>query len=582
MNTKNRDKILSIAKIVIICTSLIGLASIIFEYGFNLPEKYSPFFHTISFSVVWIFILYQGLLLTLTRKKSEYFKTHNIEFIFSLLVITEFFLSVFDVSIVQRIGEAFNFKNLAMLYVVFAQIFIVIGLLLSGLRYNKKILQLNIQPSRLFVLSFLLTILTGAFLLMLPAATTNGSIKFIDALFTSTSAVCVTGLITVDTATYYTTFGKIIIMLLFQVGGLGLMTFTTFFALFLSGGLGIRERIQLHDLLDEENIGMITKILTYLTLITFLIELTGAISLFISISGQVTNIQEAVFISVFHSVSAFCNAGFSLFTLNLMDPLIQNNYLFITTISLLIILGGIGFPTILSYINHIKNKSVTKKIPLQTKVIVITTLFLIVGGTIVTYFLEAGASAKSFNLADKIFHSYFQSVSARTAGFNSLDFSKFQVSTSFFYLFLMFVGASPGGTGGGIKTTTFVILCKGSWAILTNKKNVTIANRTIPKEIVMRAFIKFFFSICLMTMCIFLLTIFDDKKLIDLSFEAFSAYGTVGLSRGITGALTDGGKYVIIFLMFVGRVGPLAFLFSLIRIKELPNLDLPEENISIL
>lgn len=581
-----KDKVAKILKILMVISSVIGLFSIILEYGFLIKGKVSIFLHDAVIFVFVFFILYNVILLYISNNKKEYLLTHKFEFIFILFIILEAILTIFDKSLLKQLGFALKFKDLAYLYIIIAQIFIVIGLLLSGLRYNRKILQSKINPSRLFVLSFLATILFGALLLMLPAAVTSGKNNFIDALFTSTSAVCVTGLITVDTATYYTPFGQIIIMLLFQIGGLGLMTFTTFFAFFLSGGLGIKERIVLHELLDEENIGKITKIISYLTLITFTIEGIGALTLYYSIQNQFNNFKDALFISVFHSISAFCNAGFSLFTNNLADSRIVNNYVFTTTIAFLIILGGIGFGTIMNIFNidswQLKKSRIRIKLSLQTKIVLITTLVLIVIGTFATYALEYNVSLKGMTELQKLHASFFQSVTTRTAGFNTIDMSKLSTATTVFYCILMFIGASPGGTGGGIKTTTFTLILFGSLAVLRNAKSVTYKNRTIPKETLLRGLIKSFFSISIITLGILGLAVTENKSLRDISFEVFSAFGTVGLSRGITASLSEYGKIIIILIMFIGRVGPLAFLFSILKIKEPPSYDLPEENISIL
>ena len=575
-----------ISRIVIFITSIVGLAAIILEYGFYVSPKEAQLLHYVSIGVVIIFFVYQSVSFALSKHKKDFVVNHKVETILISLIVLELFLSFADFSIVEQIGLALNIKNIAFLYIVFAQIFLLIGVIGGGLRYNQKILQIKLHPSRLFILSFLITIFVGALLLMLPASTINHNINFVDALFTSTSAVCVTGLITVDTATYFTTFGQLVIMGLFQIGGLGLMTFTTFFAIFLSGGMGIKERIVLHDLLDEENIGAITKVLTYLTLITFIIEFIGAGILYLSVYKNYSDNSEAIFISIFHSVSAFCNAGFSLFTLNLMDPLVNNNYLFTATISMLIILGGIGFPTIMSLLKIKKGLEKSNKfksvLPIQTSIILKITLLLLVAGTVFTFLLEYNHSLSHLSLGDKIYTSYFQSVTARTAGFNTIDFAKFTVPTVIFYLLLMFIGASPGGTGGGLKTTTVAVLWAGTISILRNEKMAVIGKRAIPKEIILKALLKMFLSILIITIGIFLLTIFENSSLTDISFESFSAFGTVGLSRGITGTLSDSGKLVITLLMFIGRVGPLAFIYSIIKTKEIHSFDLPEENISIL
>ncbi|MGK9476851.1 TrkH family potassium uptake protein [Melioribacter sp. OK-6-Me] len=586
MKKELRENIARFSKIIVIISSLLGIASIIVEYGFQIKSSEAGTLHFITIGVIIVFIIYHILQLYISENKALHLKTHKFEIIIISLILLEGLLSFFNLSLVERIGTALKLKNITYLYIVFAQIFIVVGIISGTLRYNIKLLQSKIHPSRLFIFSFLFTIIVGTFALMLPASTVEGKITFVDALFTSTSAVCVTGLVTLDTATYFTTFGKLTIMALFQIGGLGLMTFTTFFAIFLSGGLGIKERILLHDLLEEENIGAITRVLTYLLSITFIIEAIGTSVLFYSCRNSFSSINDALFISIFHSISAFCNAGFSLFSMNLMDPAVRYNHLFTTTITILIILGGLGFPTIISLLRlkNITSKmgKLSIKLPLQTRIVIFSTVLLIIFGAVSFYFLEQHNTLRNLNLFEKINASYFQSVTARTAGFNTIDFGLITTPTAVLFLLLMFIGASPGGTGGGVKTTTFALLFYGSIAILKNKKEVSIYNRAIPNEVIIKALIKAGLSIFFITFGIFLLTITERADLTKVAFEAFSAFGTVGLSMGLTPELTWGGKIIIVLLMFIGRVGPLAFLYTFMTGTKEDYYELPHENISIL
>jgi len=586
MRDRNKEVLNLISKIILIISGVIGIGSIIIEYGFYISRANVRTLHYISIGVVVVFILYQFIQLYISKIKLAHLMQHKFEYFVISFIIIEFILSLLNMSMIRRLGAALDLKDITFLYIVFAQGYILLGLILRGLKYNLNILQSQLHPTRIFILSFLAAIIAGALLLMLPASTVSREISFVDALFTSTSAVCVTGLITVDTATYFTTFGQFVIMMLFQIGGLGLMTFTTFFAIFLAGGLGIRERILLHDLMNEENIGAITKVLVYLLITTFVIEIIGAALLYESIRYKFDSFFEAGFVSLFHSVSAFCNAGFSLFTLNLMDTSVQHNYFFLTVITFLIILGGLGFPTILGFFSQKSLRTVFGKIKfklnLQTTIVIYMTIILVITGTVMFYFLEFNSTLSGLSFFDKWFQSYFQSVTTRTAGFNTLDISNLTVPTSILFLFLMFVGAGPGGTAGGIRVTTFVIIVASVWSIIREQRQVKFKNRSIPNEIVVRALLKMFMSIMFITLLIFLLTIYEDKNLLDIMFECFSAFGTVGLSRGITPMLTDPGKIGIIILMFIGRIGPLAFIYGVIKTKEKLHYDLPTENISIL
>lgn len=571
-------------KIIILVTSVLGLTSIIVDYGFDLKTEYENWIHGITYGVISVFILYHFMNFFISDNKFLYLKRHIIEALIITLAFIEIILFSLGISIIEQISKVFDIKNAALLYILFAQLFIIIGVILGGLRYNKLLLRSKIRPARMFLLSFIATILIGAGLLSLPKATISGNISFIDALFTSTSAVCVTGLVTLDTAEYFTKFGQTIILGLFQIGGLGLMTFTTFFSLFLSGGLGIKERILLHDLLDEENIGAITKVLIYLVIITFGIEFIGAGIIYYSMADQYSNFKEAAFIAVFHSVSAFCNAGFSVFTSGLCEPSVKGNYIFPSVISVLIIIGGIGFPTIINLLRNRRfnffSMKFSVKTSLQTKLVLLTTLVLILMGSTFTYFLEFDSSLKGMTFYEKLHASYFQSVSSRTAGFNTINVANFDDSTSLFYMLLMFIGASPGGTGGGIKTTTFAIIVLSFIAFIRNKQKVSFAKRTIPKEVITRALFKFFFALTIIFIGITTLTLFEKKPLIDIAFESFSAFGTVGLSKGLTETLSSYGKTVLILLMLIGRVGPLTFIYNFVSEKEEAAVDYPSENIS--
>jgi len=586
MTSDLKLKISKLSKIILVISGIIGLASIILEYGFKLSRGDVLSLHFVALSIVYIFIAYSLIQVAVADEKIEYLKTHKIEFFIILFIFIETISSVFGYSLIEELGLALNFVDISYLYIVFAQVYIIVGLILGGLRYNVKLLQFSIHPSRLFVLSFVVTILLGTLLLLLPASTTAGKMRFIDALFTATSAVCVTGLTVVDTAKYFTDFGQLVIMTLIQVGGLGLMTFTTFFALLFSGGMGIKERFVMRDLLDEESVGTVTKILISLTLITFGLEFIGATVLFFSISHNYSTFSEPAFISIFHSISAFCNAGFSLFSLNMMDPYIKSNYVFTTTISFLIILGGIGFPTIMSFFSFEKLNLFQRKAKsfysLQVKIIIFTTLTLILSGTALTYFLELNHSLKGLNFFEAMHASYFQSVSARTAGFNTVDLSLFSDATSIFYSVLMFIGASPGGTGGGIKTTTFVVILFALRAILREEKQVTLRNRSISQSVVLKAFSKVILSLIMIFIVVMILAITEKTRFINVCFEAFSAFGTVGLSKGITASLSDIGKSVILVLMLFGRVGPIAFLYTLMKTREPVSYEMPSESISIL
>jgi Trk-type K+ transport system membrane component len=408
---------------------------------------------------------------------------------------------------------------------------------------------------------------------MLPNAL-NEPISYLEALFTSTSAVCVTGLIVLDTATAFTTLGKIIILSLIQVGGLGIMTFTGFFSYVFTGGSSLRDRFVLKDILSTENLNSLFSVLMKIILITFAIELVGAVIIFLNVPDSV---DDKLLFSIFHSISAFCNAGFSTLQQGLFTTEVANNYQIQTTVALLIILGGIGFPVILWFfryverffinsvfkMRHLKTSIVVKK-DINISVVLSSTLILIGIGMVLYYLFENDTSLKGMGSFQKLMVTFFGSVSARTAGFNVADISLWGYPTVFMMIFLMWIGASPGSTGGGIKTTTFAIALRTAFSFIRGKKTLEMHNREIGTGTLVRVMVVITLSIMVIFIGFMGLIISDpDKNPVHLLFETFSAFGTVGLSIVNTSTLTTNSKIIIILLMFIGRVGPLTLLTGL-------------------
>ncbi len=435
---------------------------------------------------------------------------------------------------------------------------------------------LKIRSSLIIVLSFLLVILTGTLLLSLPISSSNGTqTRFLDAFFTANSATCVTGLACLDTGTHFSLFGKLVILSLIQIGGLGYMTFSTFFMVLFKKKLFITEKLIAQEALNVYSAKEVVNILKKILTIVFLIEGAGALILFLRWLPEM-GLKRALLYGVFHSVSAFCNAGLSLpagfasFTAYRGDIIVN------LTITSLIILGGLGFLVITDLVQN-------KRFSLHSKIVVGTTLSLIILGGILIYAIEFNNSATlgAFGNLEKIMSSYFQSITARTAGFNTIAINKMRTASQLVLMGLMFIGASPGGTGGGIKTTTFTLICATIWATLHESKNTIIFERRIPPETVRKAFAIFFLSISLLAIGIFALNGIESFSLKAVSFEVFSAFGTVGLSLGITPLLSDTGKAIIIAVMFIGRVGTLSLLMALSSGYKRVDIKYPKEGISI-
>lgn len=435
------------------------------------------------------------------------------------------------------------------------------------------------NPPVSLMLSFAGVILIGTVLLMLPAASVKGQVThFVDALFTATSATCVTGLIVVDTGTYFTLFGQLIILALIQVGGLGIMTVSTAFALILGQRITLKLENIMQKVVGDSTVLNLFNLLRNIVLVTIGIESLGALVLFSSFV-KVLPPGQALYHAVFHSVSAFCNAGFALWSNSLMnfgDEPVMN-----LGISFLIILGGLGFTVLIDIYRYVFAPQKIRKLTLHSKIVLVTTLSLIALGFIAIYIGEAKASMKGFTVAQRVMGSWFQSVTLRTAGFNTIDISRFGSATVLVSLILMFIGASPGSTGGGIKTTTFSVLVLSVLSMLTGKRDLTIFNRKIALSNAREATSLATLSASLIFCVVFVIMLFEPFAFEKIVFEAISAFGTVGLSMGITGSLSFAGKMLITLLMYIGRIGPLTMIFAFSLRRKQVNIDFAEEKIAI-
>ena len=434
----------------------------------------------------------------------------------------------------------------------------------------------KLRSSLIIVLSFLLVILTGTLLLSLPMASSSGeSAGFINSFFTANSATCVTGLVVLDTGTQFSLFGKLVILGLIQIGGLGYMTFSTFFMVLFKKKLFITEKLIAQEALNVYSAKEVVNILKKIVAIVFAIEAVGALVLFMRWLPEM-GVKKSAFYGIFHSVSAFCNAGFALPANFASLTAYRGDLIVNLTVTTLIILGGLGFLVITDLVQN-------KRFSLHSKIVVGTTVALISLGSMLIFAIEFNNQATIGMLGnfEKVLVAYFHSVTARTGGFNTIGIEKMKDATQLVLMGLMFVGASPGGTGGGIKTTTFMLIVATIWAALHESKNTIMFERRIPPETVRKAFAIFFLAITLVAAGIFAVNAFEDLPLKSIAFEVFSAFGTVGLSLGITPYLSDAGKAIIIAVMFIGRVGTLSLLMALASGYRRSDIKYPKEGISI-
>ncbi|MGJ0848090.1 trk system potassium uptake protein TrkH [Tissierella praeacuta DSM 18095] len=442
---------------------------------------------------------------------------------------------------------------------------------------KERLNRVKLDPPRVLALGFGSLILIGAILLNLPIATQGGkSIGFINALFTSASAVCVTGLVVVNTGEFWSLFGQIVIILLIQIGGLGFMTMATIGALIIGKKITLKERLIIKEQLNQETMSGLVKLTKYAVLSTFAIEGIGAILLstrFIPTYG----LKKGIWFSIFHSISAFCNAGFDI-TGNSIVPFV-GDFIINMTISGLIILGGLGFSV---YIDISRNKSF-KKLHLHSKLVLTITVILLVVGMIIFLLIEFNNpyTIGNLNTGEKIISSFFQSVVPRTAGFNSVNIGGLLDTTVFFMIILMFIGGSPGSTAGGIKTTTFGTLILTTVGVIRGNKDVVAYRKRIADEVINRSLAIATVGMTLIIIVSFILTVTEPADFLDVLFETTSAFATVGLTRGITPNLTNFGKLLITLTMYAGRVGPLTMAFAFAKKAKVSNFRYSEGNILV-
>jgi trk system potassium uptake protein len=440
--------------------------------------------------------------------------------------------------------------------------------------------------SRTICLGFIAVILSGTALLMMPFATHSGQWNNpIVALFTATSAVCVTGHVVVDTATYFSGVGQLIIMLLVQVGGLGYMTVTTFLLLLLGRRFGLKDKIAIQQSLDRRSLHGSAQVLKSIVATTLIFELTGAFLLLLVFVPDV-GWSKGIWFALFHSVSAWNNAGFALFSDNLVGY--QSSLLLNMVITGLIIFGGIGYEVILEFYLLGRERMLRQKMKtvrsLNFRVAVSTTLCLLIVGTLAIWLIEIRNSATlgGLNLPQQLLVAWFQAVTSRTAGFNTMDISKMTTAGLFVTIALMLIGGSPGGTAGGIKTTTARILASCTYAVLQGKESVVLYSRQVPNSLLLKA-IGVTFGSLITVICATIIISLAEPKLdfIRILFEVVSAFGTVGLSTGITADLTDVSKLVLIATMYIGRVGILLLIAAILGNPKSTALRYPEESLLV-
>lgn len=584
-------KLKEIVEIVVRYSSFITFGILLYHLGYDpAPLSYAitSFFFTFCLILIGVGYIIKILL--------------NEPSILVPRVILEILLSLFLIGFSLLRWDAFGMEfskgilNYSQQYFL-VNILVVALFIIEISKFSLSINRLKASPTLVFIMSFFLLIFIGSILLSLPHATTE-EITFIDALFTSTSAVCVTGLIVLDTSKDFTFFGQTVIMILFQIGGLGMMTFTSFFGFFFKGSFSIENQLFIRDYINENNVGEIYSTLLKIVFFTIFTEVIAAFLIYhFTDDALFSSKGDQIFFSAFHAISAFCNAGFSTLSNGLYESGFREAYNMHLVLAIAIILGGIGFPVFINYYNYLKHLVVggTKSIlgienyrhvprvsNISTKLSLYTTGILLVLGFITFWIFESESTLRGLSSYGKFATSVFGAVTPRTAGFNTVDMTMLTVPTILIYLILMWIGASPGSTGGGLKTSTFAVAILNTVSIATGKKRVEVFRRQISNETLQKAFAVIALSFLVIGLGIFLVMLFDPQlSLIDVAFEVFSAFSTVGLSLGITSQLGTASKLVIMICMFMGRVGTLTILVAIVRKAGQHRYKYPEENVFI-
>lgn len=576
--------------------SILFVATAIIDYGFELDAIEMDYIAQIYKFVQHFFvILYLARLITNWRGiwKHNFVSTIVLGVMLLVTIIPEIVPAASAPVWLARYYHAFTAKF---------YILAIVGIfsLMEISRGIVSITRRRTNPALLLASTFLVIIFFGTILLMVPRSTLDGvRLSLIDALFVSTSAVCVTGLSPVDLSTTLSTEGFVVLALLIQIGGMGVMTITSFFALFFMGNTKLYDQFALKDMVFSDTLSSLMTTLLYVLGFTLGIEAIGAVGIWLSVHGTLDmTLYEEVLFSLFHSVSAFCNAGFSTISGNLGNPMLLTGHnSFYLIISGLIFLGGIGFPILVNFknilfyhIGYLFKKIVRRQTPakyphltrLNTKIALTTTIILIIGGSTAIALLEWNGAFDGFTISEKLSHSLFNAISPRTAGFNSVDLTKFSLQALMFYVILMWIGGASQSTAGGIKVNTIGVAFASFRSVVRGEDKVIMFNREITDSSVKRAYATIFGSV-MVIICFFVILMFvePDIEPFHLFFECISAIGTVGSSLGATPLLSTTGKIIISLMMFTGRLGIITVMMSLFSRRDERHYRLPQENVII-
>lgn len=572
--------------------ALIG--GVVYEHGFIISEGAEADLGVLYRTVWGVFLvqttMHIGLAYRETLKKYRTFT-----WVLNILL----YLTLIPVIFFEPESEALKYFWLFLNNRIFQ---LILLLLLSLLRLSSGVIGLlgkRTNPSLILAGSFFLIICIGTGLLMLPRCTVDG-ISWVNALFVSTSAVCVTGLVPVDVATTFTSLGQLVIIILIQIGGLGVMTLTCFFAMFFMGNTSVYNQLAVRDMISSDSLSSLLSTVIYILFFTLVIEGAGMLVLFLNIHGTLgMTVQQEMVFAAFHSISAFCNAGFSTLSENLGNPLVmQHHNLLYITISVLIILGGIGFPILVNFKHiagyHLKRlfyfirtgkrdrQRIRHLYNLNTKIVLLTTLILLTGGTIAILLFEWNGAFAGMSMPDKWVQAFFNATCPRTAGFTSIGLTSFSLQSLLLMLLLMFIGGAAQSTAGGVKVNAFAAAVLSLFAVIRGKSRVEVFRRQLSVDSIRRSNATLVMYLMILFLGVFVLRVLEPHaSLLALVFECTSALSTVGSSLGLTPALGEAGKLFVSLLMFIGRVGVITIVLGFVPPQKHTKYKYPDDNLII-
>lgn len=574
-------------RLALILAGACGLSGLILEYGTYPRGWVLVLAHGLSTAAVALFLCEQVLGWRAAGSFRTYLRLRWPTFALSCLLGLQALALMAGSHTVwlRQTLESLRLGSLTSAYLIVVQVYLVLTILLELPHLHARFAALRIRPAVIFSGAFVVVILLGGCLLNLPKAVPpDHPIPFLDALFTATSAVCVTGLAVRDTGTGFTLFGQSVIMILIQLGGLGIMSLTAALSLLLGRGIGVRENSLLREVFQAPMLDEVGRMIRVIVLVTLGFEAVGAATLYVGFSQGPQPPGPLLFTAVFHSVSAFCNAGFGTYRDNLMS--FADNPWVMTTMNLLIISGGLGFGVVFQVAAWWRGRMQRRhgrayRLGLHGKVVLAVTAILLVGGSTLLALFEWRGSLGGLPAGLRLSQAFFQSTTCRTAGFNSMDLTLLTPASVLVMIVLMYIGGAPGSTAGGVKVTAVAIVWANLRSIARGRARVRLGGRELDPVDVQRALLVLTAALVVATVATMILLVTEGRDLMVSAFEVFSALGTVGLSLGLTPALTEAGRVIIILVMFIGRLGPITLASSLTGAGREPHVRLPRGRIMI-